>query len=648
MINNQVNFGKINNFFSTVLVNVNDYNSAINALEKLSMLFTKYKYNIKVDTIIDLIEKNNSYRRCIEIIFNKNKRKIINGKAILLFKNELILSSIDVYCMINNINVKEFDDFRLNEKDSDGLSLYIDDIRCNKVLSCEEEQELIRRVKKGEEEAKRLFIESNLKLVIEIALKYRDRGLPIQDLIQEGNIGLMVAIDGFDPDRGFKFSTYAYNWIRQRIVRALSNYSRTIRYPVYLIEQRSKILRTRNNLTIKLNREPTLEEIANELRISEKIVKKIYNIQSQPISLNELIGEDSDHEFSCIIPDPNASVEDKVINKICREEIRKLVDSDILKEREKEIVKYRFGFYSCGILTFDEIGHIYGITRQRVKQIEETALLKLYNSYEMISFESYKDKPDSKREAMPVIKPNTNNKYIRTKTNSICITEYKTIYEVFNEYSKEEIDFVVDSLDETDRKLFVKVFGNDLSKPYLSSITLDENSRYYNILLPKMDKLLRRNHYKMVKPPVNVEEMSALLSNGLKEKEMKKKQEVEEVSYSLFKTYEFDLGTKSLLDKLKNALSSEDYNRLYELMVRAKQNSFLSKVSSIESIILFLSLGYINNKYFMFDELAKYLEIEENELREIVMKSLKQYQNDIMNSMDEIVTSNNKRLSLTK
>jgi hypothetical protein len=159
-----------------------------------------------------------------------------------------------------------------------------------------------------------------------------------------------------------------------------------------------------------------------------------------------------------------------------------------------------------------------------------------------------------------------------------------------------------------------------------------------------MRNLLRINHYKSI----NVDEMSKLLSNGLKEKEMKKKQEVEEATYSLFKSYEFDLETKNILNKLKTVLSNEDYDKLYNLMILAKQNSYLSNVSSLELIILFLSLGYVNNKYFMYDDLTKYLGIAEYRLREIVMKSLKQYQNEIMNSMNEIATSNNKRLSLTK
>ena len=254
--------------------------------------------------------------------------------------------------------------------------MYLKEIGRISLLSPEEEAELSIRVANGDEMAKNILAESNLRLVVSIAKRYVGRGLLFLDLIQEGNIGLMKAVEKFDYDKGYKFSTYATWWIRQAITRALADQARTIRVPVHMVETINKMARIQRQMTLELNREPTEEEIAKKMGITPEKVREVIKISQDPVSLETPIGEEDDSHLGDFVPDErNMSPEDYATNEILKEEIKSVLMT--LQEREQEVLELRFGLIDGTSHTLEEVGKRFNVTRERIRQIEAKALRKL-------------------------------------------------------------------------------------------------------------------------------------------------------------------------------------------------------------------------------------------------------------------------------
>ena len=260
---------------------------------------------------------------------------------------------------------------------NDPVKMYLKEIGRVPLLNPEDEPEIARRIQAGDEEAKRILISSNLRLVVSIAKKYVGRGMLFLDLIQEGNMGLVKAVEKFDYTKGFKFSTYATWWIRQAITRAIADQARTIRIPVHMVETINKLTRVQRQLVQDLGREPTAEEIAEKMEnITPDKVREIQKIALEPVSLETPIGEEDDSHLGDFIEDKDAMSPDQYANnQLLKDEINNVLQG--LTEREEKVLRLRFGLYDGRTRTLEEVGKEFNVTRERIRQIEAKALRKL-------------------------------------------------------------------------------------------------------------------------------------------------------------------------------------------------------------------------------------------------------------------------------
>ncbi|PLT46524.1 RNA polymerase sigma factor RpoD [Paenibacillus sp. FSL W8-1187] len=279
---------------------------------------------------------------------------------------------------------RESDEFNFDDdlslppgiKINDPVRMYLKEIGRVPLLLADDEIELAKRIEQGDEEAKRRLAEANLRLVVSIAKRYVGRGMLFLDLIQEGNMGLIKAVEKFDHQKGFKFSTYATWWIRQAITRAIADQARTIRIPVHMVETINKLIRVSRQLLQELGREPTPEEIAAEMDLSTDKVREIMKIAQEPVSLETPIGEEDDSHLGDFIEDQEAlAPADAAAYELLKEQLEDVLDT--LTEREENVLRLRFGLDDGRTRTLEEVGKVFGVTRERIRQIEAKALRKL-------------------------------------------------------------------------------------------------------------------------------------------------------------------------------------------------------------------------------------------------------------------------------
>ncbi len=279
-------------------------------------------------------------------------------------EKDLLFQDMQDMSFVDNLNV------------DDPVKMFLKEIGKIRLLTYEEENILAERMLKGDKEAKKQLIESNLRLVVSIAKKYIGRGMNFLDLIQEGNLGLIKAVDKFDQSKGYKFSTYATWWIRQAITRAIADQARTIRIPVHMVETINKLIKTSRHLLQTLGREPTPEEIAKELEMPVEKVREILKVAQEPISLETPVGEEDESNLGNFIPDEDApSPSEQAADTLLREHIEEVMQT--LTPREAKVLKLRFGLEDGRMRTLEEVGKEFDVTRERIRQIEAKALRKL-------------------------------------------------------------------------------------------------------------------------------------------------------------------------------------------------------------------------------------------------------------------------------
>ena len=555
-------------------------------LKKLNFILDKYEIAITPGFCEQLMNNENKVINMFNIILNSKNVKLA------LMKEETNLSEIFNYFLIlNGEDFQEELDYEKAIETDDMVKMYFNEIARYTLLTKEEEKELFKRVAQGDKEAKIEVNNRNLKLVVSIAAKYTGRGLEFLDLIQEGNLGLMKAIDRFDYTKGYKFSTYATWWIKQSISRGIADKSRTIRVPVHLNEKLIVSNRKKSELKSAIGHDPSTSELMYYLDMNIEDVKTMEKLDTEKVSLDMPIGDDDTSTLLDIVPFNDYSVEEIAISKgVISKDLLNAFEMANLKEREKEVLMLRTGFIDNKVRTLDEIGKMYGLTRERIRQIESAALRKLRKPSVLKMLSGYEENPDLLRNRLENYKQDKKMKkidllYSKKDEDNLPI-ESKSIYSYLKAYfeksglgySKKEIDSVMKRLNKKDLNI-IKNYFNTVNSTRVKSKIVSVKMVFDNVIIPRILKMLEDKEY---------------------------------IPYGIYEDKQEDI--KQFKEKIDIINQDEEIAKLLE------------NIPSKQLEIMLLKSGYFTERQYSDREISRIYGIEEERIKFLTSKIANEYE----------------------
>lgn len=629
----------VSNFIKKNIKPQNKYQDNIISFEKIVNFFHDFNCFPPPNLLIELIDKNDTLNKILQDVVENNLEILQKYDIDSKFSDDISKNFIELYCLKNNIEIKKDDD--IQEEDytefitditntvytDDSVKMYLQEIH-KPILTKEQEKSLALRIRNGDEKAKELFIERNLRLVIKVARKYTGHGISFLDLIQEGNLGLIKAVDKFDVTKGYKFPTYATCWIRQSIQRSLGDKSRNIRLPVHLYEKVKKYELLKKELSLKFNREPTFEELSKKMRVSIDTIYKYERLEHDTISLNMIVG-DEDSELEDFISLSTESIDNQFIEENLKDVIENLLKNSNLTTKEIDILKLRFGIGTNDPKTLEETGKIYGVSRERIRQIQEKALKKIRRSYNVKELAIYMDNPKEAKKNIDRYRL----KYQQHSLQKIKLKDRKeselkmemqektkrkskdNLYEYFSDYSKPEVSKVISRLDEDELELLHKRYGDNLLEPVKNDIDADEKKVIISNIIPRIQRMLEGKKVRRRK-------------NNQKPQSTIVEEKTEETVQP------------------QNSLNKEDYKQILGIFHNPEFLEMTKKKPLDECLIMSLKLGYFQEKCFSTDAIADFLDVDKEYVINITKQGLNSYKEKLNQMIDEAIikeTSDNKQ-----
>ena len=629
----------VSNFIKKNIKPQNKYQDNIISFEKIVNFFHDFNCFPPPNLLIELIDKNDTLNKILQDVVENNLEILQKYDIDSKFSDDISKNFIELYCLKNNIEIKKEDD--IQEEDytefitnitntvytDDSVKMYLQEIH-KPILTKEQEKSLALRIRNGDEKAKELFIERNLRLVIKVARKYTGHGISFLDLIQEGNLGLIKAVDKFDVTKGYKFSTYATCWIRQSIQRSLGDKSRNIRLPVHLYEKVKKYELLKKKLSLKFNREPTFEELSKKMRVSIDTIYKYERLEHDTISLNMIVG-DEDSELEDFISLSTESIDNQFIEENLKDVIENLLKNSNLTTKEIDILKLRFGIGTNDPKTLEETGKIYGVSRERIRQIQEKALKKIRRSYNVKELAIYMDNPKEAKKNIDRYRL----KYQQHSLQKIKLKDRKeselkmemqektkrkskdNLYEYFSDYSKPEVSKVISRLDEDELELLHKRYGDNLLEPVKNDIDADEKKVIISNIIPRIQRMLEGKKVRRRK-------------NNQKPQSTIVEEKTEETVQP------------------QNSLNKEDYKQILGIFHNPEFLEMTKKKPLDECLIMSLKLGYFQEKCFSTDAIADFLDVDKEYVINVTKQGLTSYKEKLNQMIDEAIikeTSDNKQ-----
>lgn len=662
-------------------------------LKKLKNLFQSYDFILNPDLIRNLIKDNESFAKIAEDLYTKYSKIISQGKMERLISNDLVISVLETYCMLHDIEIPEPLEEENEDEDDDEFDLfetgpkmskqaeyndsivkqYLNEIGKKPLLTADQEVELYYRIKAGDESATQLFIESNLRLVVKIAKRYLGRGLHLLDLIQEGNLGLMKAVQKFDGTLGFRFSTYATSWIQQSISRGIDEGGRTIRLPSHVGEKIGEMNRVIREYESKYGVTPSIEKIAEMMRITVKKAELLYRNRDVPVSLHTKVGDEEDSELENFIPDKGIAPDDEALFKMLSPTVASFLDSCNLTPREKGIVILRFGLGGEDPMTLESVGQIYNLTRERIRQLEKRALRKMKYSKNIAELASFTEHPETSMKNIEKFREDEAQKVKKGKKSEVekpskqrrTDKQLKTLKDYCPGYTMEQIEEGLMNISASYRNLIYLRYGGSIENPSFGYLTDSQRTTFYNGAIPRLRKVLEDLYQpKSDQKPVIISKKEAerdnvpVLTVEKKEKPKKPREKVpvievakeepkpreekkeaikieiptpkrEKTEAELLAERIEHIGEGIVDDGTYKEITREDCNKLVARLRNSGFKPLLDKVTLIEAVIITLRLGYLDGKYFSVQTVAKLLGVNDNDVRRATQKAMVWFGTDL-------------------